>query len=277
MTDLSQRPDIDYPLWHALKQIEADYGKTCDASLRAKTLRKFGRNRNVGTSAATIMDLPTGQTQETLPSTNVSVVASSTSASDTQDITLLEGHESQNSDTTLAFQASTTRVALTGQTSVDTGFDWARVTNVRLASPAVGTVYIHEGGATTNGVPDDLTTVHAIIQPGELQTQKASTSISSNDFWVITRASIGVLEKTGGFIEARVEIQPFNNGQDWFPLTESFHTTYTSSTASMIGAGDAPLIVPSNYDVRIRAVANATGIDVVAGISGFLLVVLKDA
>jgi hypothetical protein len=269
MMDIDLRPDIDYPLWHALQRIKGGYGAIADVSSKRKALRKFGRNEAIGATPATVMTLPTGETEETLPSTNVNLVISSTSASDTQNLTLIEGHEFDGDD--MLFRKSTTLLALTGQTSVDTGFDWGRVTRVRLSSAAVGTIYVHEGGATTNGVPDDLTTVHAIIPAGETQTQKASTTISSTDFYIITAATLAVLEKQAGrFAQSRIEVQPVNDGQDWYPLKQYVSAEATSGTTSILGAGEPALIVPPNHDVRLTAISGTEGVDVVAGMAGYL-------
>lgn len=263
-------PIHSYAVMQALRQISDTYGDT--ALVKPKPLRKFGRNEAVSTARTTIMTLPTGIAAETLPTTNAITTMVSSSASDTQNLTLLEGHTVSGTD--LTFTASTTATALTGLTGAALPVSLTRATRARLASPAVGDIYFYEGGAVTSGVPNDLTTVHMMIPAGEIQTQKCSTAISSQDYWIITSFTAGLLEKVGSWAQARIEIKPWTSPSTaFYPVTEWVAVSDASGSRDLIKPGDPAVIVPPNHDVRVSSSANTTGVDVVAGISGWLALI----
>lgn len=254
----------------AVNEIGRQYGDVVSVVQKGKTLRKWGRNESIGTSEATVMTLPSGVLRETLLSSNGITSVSSTSASDTQNLILSEGQTLSGGNFT--FSKDTTTVALTGQTDATLNTALARSTRARLSSPAVGTIYFHEGGATTGGVPDDLTTVHMMITPGEIQTQKASTSISQVDYWIITDASVSCLEKSAAWVSARIEIKPLGDTY-FYPVTEWVNASDSSGKVNMLGSKDF-VIVPKNYDVRVTAFGSGANIDTACAMSGPLAILL---
>ena len=264
---MSDQPIIDYRVKHAEEVIRDTYGQSASVDSKKKDLRKWGENTEVGTALTSIMTLPTGITAETYISTNGITTIVSTSASDTQNITFYEGNTISGSD--LTFVNDSTVTALTGQTGVTLNTPVARITRARLSSPAVGTIYFYEGGTTTAGVPDDLSTVHMIIPAGEMQSQKAATSISSNDYYIISGATATVLEKTSAWAQVRIEIKPVSES-NYFPITEWVGVSDSSGSVPLIHNGDPFLIVPSNHDVRLAAKANTSGIHVAGGMIGYL-------
>ncbi len=84
-------PIQDYNIYHAIDIINDTYGVNVSVENKKKDLLKFGRNPLVGTTRATIMDLPTGVLHETYVSTNAITTISSSSTSDTRQVTV-EGH-----------------------------------------------------------------------------------------------------------------------------------------------------------------------------------------
>jgi len=274
--DVETVPPLPYELWHALKQIRNDYGKICDITGKAKSLRKWGESLTLGTAKATVETLPGSETEETLLSANTALVMSSSSTSDTtQTLDLYEGHTISGTD--LVFAASSdTALTLNGRTDVAlTGLDRARVSRARLSAPAVGNIYFHEGGATTNGVPNDATTVHAIIPAGEIQTQRTSTSISATDFWIMTEATFGVTEKSASWAQCRVETKPWNES-GWYPVTQWIEASDSSGTVSLFN-GLVPIIIPYNHDVRMSAIADGASTSVIGGMAGLFARVDRDA
>lgn len=261
-------PVLDYNLLHALYQIKGDYGHT--AAIKPKQLRKWGRNQAVGTSTTTIMTLAGTETAETLPTGNTITTMSSSSASDTQNLVFIEGHTSSGTD--LTFSRNNTATALTGPTAAALPSNFTRATRARLSSPAVGDIYFHTGGTTTGGVPDDKTTVHMMIPAGEIQTQKASTATSSVDYWLINSVTAGILEKTASWAQVRVEMKLWTDTY-FYPACEWLPVADGTGTGQLMIPGSAVIIVPPNHDVRMVAIANTGGIDVVGGMSGFIALV----
>ena len=264
----------DYRLWHAQQIILDTYGDTVSVEEKKKDLRKWGRNETVGTTRSTIMTLPTGVTDETLLTTDTALSVSSSSGSDTtQTVSLLEGHTSSGTD--LTFSSVNPEVTLTGQTAASLSLSRTRLTRARLSLPAVGNIYFYETGTTlASGVPEDTSKIHMIIPAGEIQTQKASTSLSSIDYWVITGAKAGVLEKTGAWAQVRIEIKPWTTTNAWYPITEWIAVSDSSGTVSLFGSDEPYLIVPKNHDVRMSAIANTAGIDITGGMIGYLAKVI---
>ena len=262
---------IDYQVSRAIAEIYATYGDRVSVDQKNKSLRKFGENDNVSTSGSVIMTLPSGINEETMITTNGIVSVVSSSASDTQDIDFYEGHTISGGDLTFAIE--NTNNTLTGRTPVTLSTALARATRARLTSPAVGDIYFYEGGTVTNGVPDDGTKVHLIIPAGEIQTQKCSTSISSNDYWLIEQVTVGIIEKSSSWIEARVEIKEANDTY-WYPITQWISASDNSGTVHLVTDGEPILVVPKNHDVRVYARASAANVATVAGIVGYLAKVI---
>lgn len=259
----------DEKIAYTILRIKGTYGDDVSVDAKQKDLRKWGYNPLVGTSIAAIMTLPSGVTEETFISTNGITNAISSSTSDTQNIVLHEGHTISGSD--LTFFADTTTQALTGQTAMTLNTAGARATRARLSSPAQGDIYFYEGGGTSSGVPTDTTEVHMMIPAGEIQSQKCSTAISSVDYWIITGATVSLLEKTSGWAQARIEIKPVS-GTEFYPITQWVGVSDGSGTVPLLGAEDPYLIVPPNHDVRMVALADGPGTKVAGGIQGPLAI-----
>jgi len=73
-------------------RVKVNYNVDVSIYEKAKTLRKWGENTTLGTTQQTVMTLMVGQNEETMLSTNGITRVVSSSASDTQLLTLYEGH-----------------------------------------------------------------------------------------------------------------------------------------------------------------------------------------
>lgn len=258
-----------YHINQAIKEIKATYGVNVSVDEKAKQLRKFGENQNVGTGLTVIMTLPAGISQEITLSTNGITHAVSDSVSDVGKSVLYEGHTISGGN--LTFSAPP-YFDLQGRTPVALPTALARSTRALLLNgvTAVGNVSFYEGGAVTNGTPDDADQVHLIIPAGEPQSQKASTSVSSIDFWIITHMSLSVLEKTASWAQGRIEYKDCLS-DTWLPLTQYFGVSDSQGTITF--NLKPHVIIPRNSDVRIAAKANTANIYVGGGISGYLAIV----
>lgn len=254
----------DWRLRQALDEIEAVDAQKASISAKRKSLRKWGRRSLVGTSIETLMTAQGSELAETYVSTNAITTVVSTSASDTQTLKFYEGHTTDGTDATFLFEDNGgDGITLTGTTPVVLPTAAFRANRARLSAAAVGTIAFYEGGTRTNA------NTHLTIPPGEVQSQKCATCISSSDHWIITGATGSVLEKTGAWAQFRIETKPIS-GSVFYPATQWIGVTDSSGTRGLIEATDPFLIVPPNYDVRIAVAGNAANVDVAGGIIGVL-------
>ena len=249
-------------LQHAKEIIFADYGVRVSESSKNKDLLKFGRSDQVQTTNTTLMTLPTGTFNETYVSANSITSIVSTSGSDTTTV-MVEGHTISGSDLTFVSQS----VTLTGQTAATLSTALARVTRIYASGSddLVGVISVCETDTYSSGVPNTPAGVHCQVRAGENQSEKASTSISSVDYWVITHARVELLEKTASNIDADLEIRLA--GKVWRKVINM------TCSADHDGIVDflPYLIIPPNSDVRLVARSNANGKSVSGAIFGVLL------
>lgn len=193
----------------------------------------------------------------------------STSTNDAETITL-EGHTVSGGVTTFVVQSK----ALNGQTAVALDTPLFRVTRMYNASTTnlEGNVAAYEGGATTGGKPDTDSTVHALITAGEQQTQKASTTISDADYWIINQFTLSDVDKANSYSEARIEIKPVGSAV-WRPVTQNIAAT--DSAATTVVPLCERVVVPPNHDVRIAVRCNIAGVTVAGGMQGILAKVIN--
>ncbi len=248
---------------HAKQNIFADFGDNVSLVAKNKDLIKYGRNQDVETAIATLMTLPDTIDNETYVSTNIITTIISSSGSDTNTVQV-EGHTISGTDLKFVVQSAT----LNGQTGVTLGTALARCTRVfnTSATDMVGVIAVSENDTFSSGVPDTPAGVHLMVRAGENQSEKASTSISSVDYWVITHMNCDMLTKAASFAEVDLEIRL--SGKVFRPVVD---ISCSDSHAGLVQF--APyIIVPSNSDVRLRAISDsASGRDVGGEIHGALL------
>lgn len=266
-----RRYDVDGSplLASAIREIEKTYGDTVSVFDKGKSLLKFGRNEAVGASPATIMTLPAGVDNETYPniasSTNNITTISSSNNGDTVSM-VVEGHTVSGGLLTFVVQS----VTLTGQTQATLTTPLARATRAynNSATDLVGTIYVYETDTSTSGVPDTPAKVRLMIPAGGNQSVKASTSISAVDYWIVTRTYAAVLEKTNVNADVRLEVRRASGV--W-----RLQADLAASSGDFKEQNFDPyFIVPKNSDVRLRATASTTNVDVAGGIEGYLALVV---
>ena len=267
-------PIVDYDIFikHAINSILRDYGDKVSVDAKSKDLLKFGENTLVGTSRATVMNLPSGILHETMLSSNGVTHVVSSSGSDTQTLEFYEGQTISGGNFTFVNEDNSgSGITLTGQTPVELPTAMARTTRARLSSAAVGTIYFYEGGTIMSGVPDDSDQVHLIVPIGDTQSQKAATSISNSDYWVITQMTGSILKKTASFADFRIEIKEASDTR-WYPISQKIAVSTSSGT---IEIDFKPyLIVPKNHDVRLTVLADTSSVHCAGGVRGFLATVI---
>lgn len=258
-------------LEHAKDVIFKSYGDRVSFSEKGKDLLKFGKNPNVGSSFATIWYTGQDNANETYVADDVNSIdtISSSSASDTE-VVRIEGHTMTGGNRTFVVQTAT----LNGQNKVTLTTPLNRCTRVahndESSTDLVGEIYVYEDTAITAGKPTDTTKIHITVQAGENQSQKASTSLSSVDYWVIGSMQFNYLQKSGSNVASfRIEVR--EQGGVFKPKTDEITVTTGNSRDVMF----APyLIIPKNSDVRISAKTSALNQELSADINGFLAVVI---
>lgn len=171
-------------------------------------------------------------------------------------------------DQTKTFVTQT--VTLTGQTRAALGTALARCTRVRVipqnrAVNLVGGVYVYENTSLTSGKPTDTTKIHLTVPAGKNRSQKASTTISSQDYWIVTGFRCTLLEKAAAFADVALEVRAPGG---------VFEELEDASSDNGIFEFKPYAIIPKNYDVRLVAISDSTSRDVSGSIQGYLAIVV---
>lgn len=243
----------------AIREIADGDGRSVSVLAKRKSLYKFGELLDTPTTLATLSTLG----DETYVDDNLIDTVSSSSASDSGTL-YLEGHRFINSGSDLEFR--TQLVEVNGQSKVTLSEPWGRVNRARWLETDVlqGDVRVYQDSAITSGVPDDLTLAHIEILAGRSRSFKAATTISYQDYYIITQIFAEVIQKQAGF--AKIELESRVLGQ-------AFETRFIGSAS----ANSAPPVelnpciwLGPNTDVRLRAAAGTAGLDVAGYINGLL-------
>lgn len=257
--------------------VSSTYGDTVSVAAKGKVLNKFGLNSSVGTSFETVAEFQGSTSNETFVSTNIidSIVSSSTS--DTSQTIVVEGHTIDvNGNLTFVIQEA----SLNGRTEVTLSTPLARANRAYVKasgtfnstpSDLVGTVSIYDNtDGIANGVPNTDTATKLLISPGENGTQKASTSISKDDYWFVSSfgAGIGVSGGNASRVILRLETRDVPNGGAWRSLTREIALGINSPSVSILI--DPYLIVPKSHDFRVRAKTDSDTAEVYAEVAGYL-------
>ena len=242
----------DYKLAHAVKNISDVYGDTVDIWEKGKTLNKFGFNDDLDSGVRETIWETGGD--ETLKTANDIDIVVSTNAGDTQSV-VIEGHTISGSDLTFVSQTTT----LNG------------TTNVTLATPLARVTRMYNNGSTDFAgditVEDNGTSVHLTVKGtnNENQSKKCATSLSSVDYWIITRLAGGVVGSVSATVQ--FEFQVLLAGKVWRTIYEFNSSTYEEVKL------DTPIIVPPNSDVRMVGTSGTNNTEAVASIQGYLAIV----
>lgn len=254
----------------AENEIYKTYGDLVSIEQKGKSLLKFGNNSTVGTSEATIWDsLGATLLNETYATDNTIDYVVTDDADFTGQVTI-EGH--WRDGVNLIFRIQT--VTLTGQTPKQLTYPLVRATRIynsgdsTLATSKI--VYVYDStanvGGVSAGVPQTVASIHVTFHEANNQSEKASTSISAVDYWLISnfRATIRRNQSANAIIKLEIR----NWQKSYFRV---IYEDYLASDSAPINVLYRPLlIIPKNYDVRVVATASTGNTQVSASINGFL-------
>jgi hypothetical protein len=259
--DQSLRVKPDFHLEHALAEIRTKYGDTASVQAKLKTLRKFGSNFDVGTTAEEVWGYGG---IETLALGNTIDTVSSSSASDTQDV-VIEGHTISGSDLTFVVQTAT----LNGQNKVVLSTPLYRSTRIynNNAVDFVGDVYVYEDDTIVAGVPQTPAKVHlnALGVTGYNQSSKCATSLSSTDYWIVTSIDVGVKRTNTRNVDFILEVKEFGG-----VFREQFLGNASNTGGGVQYLLDPTVIIPPNSDMRMIAISSGATTQVNAQVNGYL-------
>lgn len=262
-------PDVESRTQRAIDRCLSDYGAVVSISEKDKALTKYGQNALLGTSEATIMQLPAGIDNETYVSTNI-IDSISTNDSDAAGSVRVEGHY-LDADSNFIFHVQFP--TLDGQNEVTLSQPLARISRLRkvagstvLAASKLVYGYDNTGVTLASGVPDVDAQVHIIMDSNEGTSLKGASTISSSDFYLIEGLLLGVNKKTTANVDFRLKVREQNG--DF--ITSIPPITLTNS----IGSRYFPLpeleIVPANADFKIVTISSATNTEATCGVFGVL-------
>jgi hypothetical protein len=233
-------------------------------NVKPKQLLKFGRTNNADNGTkTTIMTLPSSVAMETYPTTNAITTISSTVAGDTENIKV-EGHTISGNDLTFVVQSAT----LSGTSQVTLTTPLARCTRIynNDSTELAGTVYAYEDDTSSGGVPDTAAGVHCMIDGGQQQSQKAATSISQSDYWLIHSITASVLRGNSATVAADIFLEVKLAGGVFRQLDE-----FTVKSGPAFTEVYRPLIIiPTNADVRLTCISNTNDSEITGSINGLL-------
>ena len=187
---------INNPFAQATNEVLSTYGHNVSVVDKAKSLHKFGQRADVGTTKVTVFDI-TGVNDESFLSSNLIDTISSGNAGNTQ-LIVIEGH-TVDGDGNFTFVVQ--NATLNGQTKVPLVTPLARVS--RLANidstnfVASSRVYCYQDTAIVAGVPTDTSKIHIETTATNNQSTKASTTLSSKDYLLLSFFNVSVRRNSG--------------------------------------------------------------------------------
>jgi len=246
------------------REIQRTYGDKVSIDRKAKSLIKFGRSAQLGTDG--LETVWTCGDDEVYVTDNTISYVSSSSASDTQDVTI-EGHTVSNGEFTFVIQT----VTLNGQSAVALDTDIARVSRMYNSdnTELVGRVVVYENATLSGGVPTDATKIHIDIPAGFQQSFKAATTFSDSDYFICTGFYGSVSAKQSGSVDFYPEVRQTGKV---FRQAGCFTASTNGGPADI--TLDPPLIVPKNADIRIRCETETNNLVVFGIFKGYIAKVL---
>lgn len=274
---------MDFAAFMAEQEILQEFGDTVSIVQKARTIFKFGNNRDLDISDgfATIWHLgeEAGTENEVFvpEGTNLIDSISSTSAADTTQPIVVEYLTSDGgTGTAEKFTAGVQTVTLNGQTRVPLTVPCARVVRAYLGAPPpiAGEVYVYENTPLTAGKPTDITKAHISIDGtvGETQSFKGAFSTADDEYLIITKANVSINKASGSATAVDYRLLVRQVGSVFRPVT-GIAVAGTNQTSFAQGFNPY-VIVPRNSDVVMTANTDTNSSDVSASFQGYLAKVI---
>lgn len=143
--------------------------------------------------------------------------------------------------------------------------------SVEMQASSIGYIYDDTGVTLTGGVPDQNDQVHLIVNQSDHQSLKGSTTISDEDYWILTHLFASVNKKTSASVDIRLQVQlPYGVWRSAHPPI----TVSTTANNNIVIPLNNMVIVPRNSHFRLTAIASTTAVEVSGGCAGMLAKVI---
>lgn len=165
-------------------------------------IHKFGSNPDIDT-AATEDVWAYGGTKTYSSNSGVTLYISSSSSSDTQEVTVF------GLDASFLEQEAT--VTLSGQTKTAISGTWTRLNKVFNSNSVnlVGNVYVYEDDTVVSGVPQTATKVKAYMSSSIQQTQQSHFTIPANKVGFLMRQRVSLTKSLASTAEVEFQARVF--------------------------------------------------------------------
>lgn len=257
----------DGRLVQAQREIYRQFGEVVSVDAKAKSLVKFGKSGSLSTGY--LQTVWTVGGNETYVSTNSIDSISSSSALDTQEI-YVEGHTVAGVGEDQQFTFVSFVVTLAGQNRVALPVSLSRVSAAynNNGSPLVGRVVIYENTDLTGGIPNGVSKIHIDIPAGFQESFKGAATFSNTDYYILTGGFGSVSSKIAGAADFYLEVRgPGKVFRQVAAVSASNNGPWTVEL-------DPAVIVPKNYDVRIRVETSTNNLVVFGSFKGYLAKVI---
>ena len=257
----------DGKLVQAEREIQNIFGDVVSIDKKAKSLIKFGKSAKLTANGTSTVWTVGGH--ESYVTGNFITHVSSSSASDVYEV-FLECHTVTGTGYDAKFTFLTQTVTLQGQTKVALPFAVARVSQVNNNNGVelVGRVTVYEDTTVVGGVPSDPTKIHIDIPAGLQSSFKAATTLSDEDYYVLTGGFGSVSLKQAAAADFYLEVR----------LAGKVFVQKAAVSASSGGPWnielDPAVIIPRNADIRITVETDTNNAVVFGVFKGYLAKVI---
>ena len=265
-----QRRTYEVPdgrLVQAEREIQSTFGDVVSIDRKAKSLIKFGKSSPLSANGTSTVWTVGGH--ETYVTENSITHISSSSASDVYEV-FLECHTVSGTGQDQKFTFLTQTVTLQGQTKVALPFAVSRVSQINNnnGSELVGRVTVYEDTTVVGGVPSDPTKIHIDIPAGLQSSFKAATTLSDEDYYILTGGFGSVSLKQSAAADFYLEVR----------LAGKVFVQKAAVSASSGGPWnielDPAVIIPRNADIRITVETDTNNAVVFGVFKGYLAKVI---
>ena len=257
----------DGKMVQAEREIQNIFGDVVSIDKKAKSLIKFGKSAPLSANGTSTVWTVGGH--ETYVTDNLITHISSSSASDVYEV-FLECHTITGTGYDEKFTFLTQTVTLQGQTKVALPFAVARVSQINNNNGVelVGRVTVYEDTTVVGGVPSDPTKIHIDIPAGLQSSFKAATTLSDEDYYVLT----------GGF--GSVSLKQAAAADFYLEVRLAGKVFVQKAAVSGASGGpwnielDPAVIIPRNADIRITVETDTNNAVVFGVFKGYLAKVI---
>jgi len=227
-----------------------------------KVVHKFGENPDI--DAGSYEDVWEQGGSYTYPATAITNYISSSDNNDTEEVIVIGLDSDWNEQSQL--------VTLQGQTKTEigSGLTWIRVFRAYNdnGSDLTGIVYIYEDDTVTDGVPQTVSKIKAVINNGNNQTQMATYSIPNGKTGYILSAGVSLSKKKDGLSNVKLMSREFGK----VFRVRDFLEVSAAGTSAIDREYHSPIEIQAKSDIKIMADSSVSG----SGVASSFCLLIRD-